>query len=226
MKKIEISVFNNTQHKEIKMIMKPKNIPGVPQQIKGSFHDTESKIEIKKTEDADFKFETLKERLMDINNWKAYCSESNTDFKLCDSLGHVVYRIPQIGDYIKIDIPGPGEKAGKSFDWVQIVIIDVEVKNRVMIQCRPSRCPQKESSRKIAHFYSSLATSTFIISREKNYLQVGIYGRNECPNLKSGLVDGFRNILVAIGGMLGFSKIQWKCLADGMVNFNKFNSID
>jgi len=35
--------------------MKPKNIPGVPQHFKGSFHDTESTVEIEKSEEIEAK---------------------------------------------------------------------------------------------------------------------------------------------------------------------------
>jgi hypothetical protein len=199
--------------------MKPKNIPGVPQQVKGSFHDTESIKKIDKTEDLDIKFNILKQRFFAINNWKKYCSESSADFRLCDSSGKTVERLPEIGDYIRIDIPGPGGREGRSFDWVQIIQIDLGIPNQVMIQCRPSKDPIKKHSRKIAHFYSNCATSTFFVSKGENTIKAGIYGRNESPNLKSGFFNAIRNWMIAIGGMLGFSKIQWKCLANGLVDF-------
>lgn len=199
--------------------MKVKKIPGVPQQVKGSFHDTESKRNIEDSSIIDLEFNILKQRFLAINNWRKYCRESSTDFKLCNSSGQIVNRLPEIGDFIRIDIPGPGGSAGKSYDWVQIVQIDADIEDRVMIQCRPSRCPLKKNSRKIAHFYSCGATSTFMVVKGKGFIQAGIYGRNEYPNLKSGFGDSLRNIMIAIGGMLGFSKIQWKCLADGLLNF-------
>lgn len=199
--------------------MKPKNIPGVPQHYKGSFHDTESSKEITDNKDVDIKFDRLKQRFLSINNWRKYCPESTTEFKLCDSSGEIVDRLPQISDYIRIDIPGPGGSEGRSYDWVQIIMIDMDVNNRVMIQCRPSKDPIKKNSRKIAHFYSNAATSTFVISKEKNSVKAGIYGRNEYPNLKSGFFNCIRNLMIAIGGMLGFSKIQWKCLTEGLTNF-------
>lgn len=199
--------------------MKPKNIPGVPQHFKGSFHDTESFVEVRNSKELDLKFDALKQRFFSINHWRKYCNESSADFTLCNSSGIIVERLPQIGDYIRIDIPGPGGKEGRSYDWVQIVLIDTNIPDRLMIQCRPSKNPVKENSRKIAHFYSNAATSTFVISKQGNILKAGIYGRNEYPNLKSGFLDCIRNIAIAVGGMLGFSKIQWKCLTDGLVDF-------
>ncbi|MFL9832627.1 hypothetical protein [Chryseobacterium terrae] len=199
--------------------MKPKKIPGVPQQIKGSFHDTESVKEIENPQALETKFDILKQRFFAINNWRKYCRETSADFKLCDSSGNIVERLPEIGDYIRIDIPGPGGSEGRSFDWVQIVQIDLGIPNQVMIQCRPSRDPVKKSSRKIAHFYSNSATSTFFVSKCGNAIKAGIYGRNESPNLKSGFFNVIRNYMIAIGGMLGFSKIQWKCLTKGLLDF-------
>lgn len=199
--------------------MKPKNIPGVPQHFKGSFHDTESTVEIEKNEEIEAKYNVLKQRFFAINNWRRYCPESTTDFKLYDASGEMVERLPKKGDYIRIDIPGPGGSEGRSFDWVQIIMIDADFSDRVMIQCRPSTDPKKKNSRKIAHFYSNAATSTFIVSKQNNILKAGIYGRNEYPNLKSGFFNSLRNLLIAIGGMVGFSKIQWKCLVNGLVKF-------
>lgn len=199
--------------------MRPKNIPGVPQHFKGSFHDTESFVEVRNSKELDLKYDALKQRFFSINDWRKYCNESSADFKLCNSSGTIVDRLPKIGDYIRIDIPGPGGKEGRSYDWVQIVMIDANIPDRIMIQCRPSKDPVKENSRKIAHFYSNAATSTFVISKQGNILKAGIYGRNEYPNLKSGFLNCIRNIAIAIGGMLGFSKIQWKCLTDGLIDF-------
>jgi len=199
--------------------MKPKNIPGVPQHFKGSFHDTESTVEIEKREEIEAKYNVLKQRLFSVNNWRRYCPESTTDFKLHDASGIIVERLPQIGDYIRIDIPGPGGSEGRSFDWVQIIMIDADFSDRVMIQCRPSTDPAKKNSHKIAHFYSHASTSTFIVSKQGNILKAGIYGRNEYPNLKSGFFNSLRNVFIAMGGMLGFSKIQWKCLVKGLVKF-------
>ncbi|MCX8523840.1 hypothetical protein OF897_07875 [Chryseobacterium formosus] len=199
--------------------MKPKNIPGVPKHVKGSFHDTESKKEVGNSSDLDLKFTILKKRFLSINQWRDYCKESATDFRLFDFAGKNVERLPQLGDYIRIDIPGPGGSEGRSFDWVQIISIDLANSDMIIIQCRPSKDPVKQNTKKIAHFYSSHATSTFIISKEKDGIKAGIYGRNEYPNLKAGFFNSIRNIMIAVGGMLGLSKVQWKCLAEGFVDF-------
>ncbi|WP_144282037.1 hypothetical protein [Chryseobacterium echinoideorum] len=199
--------------------MKPKNISGVPKHNKGSFHDTESVRYIEKQENLDFQFNILKQRLFEINSWRKCCPESKTDFKLFDSRGINIERVPEVGDYIRINIPGAGGIEGRYFDWVKIVMLDVASESKVLMQCRPSHNPETSESRKIAHFYSNAATSTFIVSKHKGFIKVGIYGRNELPNLNSGFFNSLRNLFVAFGGMLGFSKIQWKCLSKGLIDF-------
>ncbi len=204
--------------------MKPKEIFGVPVQKKGSYHDTESKKNYATPADVHAGFNKLKERFLLINKWKSYCGESFADFKLFDSEGKKIERYPLIGDYIRIDIPGPGNIEAKGFDWVEIVDLFEEQTHGVcldfmMMTCRPSKNPQDKNSEHILHFYSDQATSTFGIFKGTDFIQTGIYGRNETPNLDAEFIDKARNLLIAAGGMIGVSKIQWKTLADGFLDF-------
>lgn len=201
--------------------MKPKNIHGVPKQVKCGFHDSESILNLENNDEIEIQFHHLKERFFGIGEWHKYCPETTADFKLCNFNGNVVDRLPQLGDYIRIDIPGPGGTEGRSFDWTVIDKIDFESPDRLLIQCRPSPDPKKMNSKKIAHFYCDKATSTFVIERRENSLIAAVYGRNESPNLKSGFINSARNIMIAIGGMFGLSKIQWECLAEGMLRPEK-----
>lgn len=73
-----------------------------------------------------------------------------------------------------------------------------------------------------AHFYTGDASSTFIISRGKDFIKAGIYGRNETPNMDAQIADKARNLAIALGGMVGISKIQWKILTDGLVEFRSW----
>lgn len=74
------------------------------------------------------------------------------------------------GDYICIDIPGPGNIEAKGYDWVQ---------------CAPSIDPTQPGHTNIAHFYSEAATSTFMISGTEKCIYACIYGRNERPNFRN-----------------------------------------
>lgn len=202
--------------------MKPKYIKGVPQQKSGGFHDTESKKQFE-IEWVPFKFEILKKRFLSVHQWKSYCGEAFADFKLYDSTGNPTERDPQKGDFIRINIPGPGEKEAKGYDWVEIVDIcfyQDTISESIMITCRPSRNPIDTKSKHIAHFYSSKATSSFLIYKSPTHLKTAVYGRNESPNFNASFIDIIRNIIVAAGGMMGIAKIQWKQLTDGFLDFD------
>lgn len=202
--------------------MKPKPIKGVPQQKSGGFHDTES---YKHFEPAliPLKFEILKTRFCAVNQWKSYCGEAFAAFKLYNSNGNPIDRQPQKGDFIRINIPGPGEIEAKGYDWVEITDFcyyqDAHSES-ITMTCSPSTDPQLGKSSHIAHFYSSRATSTFMISRDPNQLKAAVYGRNETPNFNANWLDIIRNIIVATGGVLGIAKIQWKQLTDGLLDFD------
>jgi hypothetical protein len=202
--------------------MKAKEISGVPQQKKGGFHDTESEKIFDNSEIASQKFKILKQRFFFINRWKDYCGDQLADFKLHDAYGNFLEQAPQIGNFIRIDIPGPGNAEAKGYDWVQIISMFEEDEGqyaKVIITCRPSSIPGKREDWHIAHFYSVQASSTFIISKEENLIKVGVYGRNESPNFNTGFLDKIRNLFISLGGIAGFSKVQWKVLSDGLLDF-------
>ncbi|MDH6253832.1 hypothetical protein M2347_003559 [Chryseobacterium sp. H1D6B] len=203
--------------------MKAKQIPGVPEQKKGGFHDTESQKDFNDSAIVFQKFAVLKKRFLAVHHWKEYCGEGFADFKLHDSSGNYVERIPEPGDFIRIDIPGPGNFEARGFDWVEIVEINEEFSDteteRLAVTCRPSKIPGNHKNHHTAHFYSSEATSTFIISRTGTSIKAAIYGRNESPNFNASFLDEIRNVSVALGGMMGISKIQWKRLSDGFLEF-------
>jgi hypothetical protein len=202
--------------------MKAKSIQGVPTQYEGSFHDTESQKNIIVPEVLDSKFNVLKERFYSINNWKDYTGSGFADFDLFDSIGLYINTKPRVGDFVRIDIPGPGDVGSRGYDWVKIEGITVTINDeqeRHLITCRPSASPG-ENPKYIKHFYSDRATSTFLIEKGTDYIKVGIYGRNEMPNKKNtGLLGKIRNLLVSFGGFLKLTKIQWKALADGLLDF-------
>ncbi|WP_412850640.1 hypothetical protein ACL0VS_19120 [Chryseobacterium sp. PMSZPI] len=201
--------------------MKPKNIKGVPPQKSGGFHDTETRKPFEKAL-IPLKFEILQKRFLSINKWKSYCGVAFAAFKLYDSKGNSVEREPQKGDFIRINIPGPGETEAKGYDWVEITDLCYYHDNTsesIMMTCRPSRNPG-DKSRHIAHFYSFKATSTFMIYKSPTHLKAAVYGRNESPNFNAKFIDIIRNLIVAAGGIMGVAKIQWKQLTDGFLDFD------
>lgn len=204
--------------------MEAKKCPGIPSQIKSAFHDTESQKNFNVPELAAQKYIELKKRFLDVNHWKDYCGKGSTDFKLYNDLGEALERVPQVGDFVRVDIPRPGDRHAGGFDWVRIVDLSAqfvkgdEIESQLMI-CRPSRMPG-DTSGKISHFYSQEATSSFRIARGRDFIRVEIYGRNEIPNYsKTGFINKIRNLIITLGGFAKVTKIQWKCLADGMLDF-------
>ncbi|KAA2223280.1 hypothetical protein [Chryseobacterium sediminis] len=201
--------------------MSPKKFKGVPKQKFGGFHDTETR-KLFEPDVMSLKFETLKERFFSVNKWQSYSGETFAAFNLYDCSAQPVDREPQKGDFIRIDIPGPGEPEAKGYDWIEITDIcfyENSFAESITMTCRPSRNPENKKKRHIAHFYSSGASSTFMISKSPAHLKAAVYGRNERPNLNAKLLDAIRNLVIAAGGMMGAAKIQWKQLTDGFLDF-------
>lgn len=192
----------------------------IPKQIVGAKSDNLYSVICENNTAAKKKYVNACKKLLQINEWSN--SENNilqTEFCLCDSEGQEIARNPQIKDYIRINLVGPGSKSGDGYDWVQIeniVIKKVENENDdvefTSIKVRPAKYPIN-SSNAIAHFFNEEATSTFIVSRIKNEVVAEIHGRNEKPNKNTTkLADNVRNTLVAKMAAVKFSDIQWKNL--------------
>ncbi|MCY0969213.1 hypothetical protein [Chryseobacterium wangxinyae] len=205
-------------------MLKPKEIPNVPVQEKGSFHDTESVKFFDHQDLARTNYQILKDRFLSVNYWDYYSKSKGAEFKLHTKEGILKKRLPEIGDFIRIDIPGPGNFEARGYDWVEITdlyseeFINGETLESYVMVCRPSGVPGKDDTH-TAHFYGSDATSTFIISRGEDFIKFGVYGRNESPNLDANIADKARNLMIALGGMVGLSKIQWQILTDSLVDF-------
>lgn len=202
---------------QVKLI-KPKKVPGIPLQVKGNFHDTESIQKFENIHEAELKYNILKQRFFEINKWGNYSKENITVFTLCDSSGNIVQRLPLIGDYIKILLSEIKNPKTNDYQWVCIDMIDKTNPNRIMMQCRPSKLPGNEFAGKTVHFHSANTTSTFVISKGNDYVKMAIYGRNEKPNQNTDIISSVKNMFIALGRVVGSSKIQWKQLTNGMVS--------
>ncbi len=198
-----------------------KNQSGViPEHYTGKVIDTESFVEFNSTEEAKAFFRVVKQRLLNVNAWHELAGAATAEFQVVDRSAREVDRLVQKGDYFKIDVPGPGPVAGEGYDWVKVEEIN-EVSEQDMesvgIRVRPSPSPQN-TEEDIAHFYSEESTSNFTVTREGSRITAGIYDRNTKPNDEGGnLVDKARDLLVGLGAVNGFSKYQWKQLADGLL---------
>ncbi|RYF23649.1 MAG: hypothetical protein EOO42_06840 [Flavobacteriales bacterium] len=192
----------------------------VPLQQQGSELDIQAVSEFATEQEAIAFFELVKLRLQDVNNWDIVCGTAATTFKLTLPDGSPSFRLA-IGNLIKIDIPGPGTITGEGYDWVRVEEIaeskDAEDEQWFGFRVRP--CPNPANGdESVAHFFSEVATSTFIIRRQQHKVMAEMHGRNETPNASNDkIVDGIRNVIVGWTAKMGLSYPQWKLLVEGLV---------
>lgn len=201
----------------------PKNMTKrnpIPQQQSGASTDTVEKITLPTIEEAREHFELVKNRLLDITQWHELAGMASAKFLLTDQEGTPINRTARPGDYFQISIPGPGSEAGEGHDWAQIEAIEQEQEDGeewLAIRVRPAANPTNEKS-EAAHFFTSEASSTFMATRRGLTVSAEVHGRNEkSNNEETTLADTVRNTVMALGAMLGFSKLQWKSLVKGLL---------
>ena len=205
--------------------MKQKDYAGiVPAQFTGKEIEVEATRELEDETVARSFFEIAKRRLLDVNNWNKIAGAFTAQFQIIDEKGKEVSREVRKGDYLRINIPGPGSKEGDGYDWVcveEVKEIDKESVQSAGLRVRPNENPFGEKN-ETAHFYSNEASSSFIITREAAKIISWIIDRNLLPNTEStSLVDKVRDLAVGVSAIAGFSKIQWQGLADGLVESKK-----
>lgn len=165
-------------------------------------------------------YQIVMKRLTEVNRWGEMSSIPLSSFKLFDHNGRSCDRTVAEGDYIRIDIPGPGTRIGKGYDWVHVEAVFSEVdfdEDVFTLRVRPSSHPLDPDG-KTAHFLTSRATSTFQIRRIKNVVYAEEHARNESPNMETGNgLDNFRNALVGTAARIGLSYPQWKSLVKGLL---------
>jgi hypothetical protein len=192
----------------------------VPRQEEGVVINAENSVTFDNPEGAKKMFETAKQRLLDVNQWQALAGKLLADFQLTDASGREVNGPVQEGWYFRIDIPGPGSNAGEGYDWARVEAVrgyqEGEVES-LGIRVRPAPNPTGRGG-ETAHFYAETATSSFIVSREGNRVTAAIYDRNTQPNTDAQTAgDQMRNVLAGVAGMISFSKLQWRRLAEGLL---------
>lgn len=195
----------------------------IPAQHEGNQLDTAASTTLSSREEALKLFHVARKRLLSVNNWNTYAGVLSADFKLTDHLGKETDRLASSQDYFKINIPGPGSVTGEGYDWVNVEsvkdISDVNSDTEITsMTVRPAPNPLHHDTN-IAHFFDHEATSTFMIKREGLTVTASIHGRNEVPNTSVEIAaDRVRNSAVALGAVLGFSKMQWNALAKGLLD--------
>lgn len=197
----------------------------IPVPAGGINSDTCSYIYCSDEKHAAFLFEKASRRLLDVNTWGNFTSKLCAGFALTDSKGNLVEDEAKEGYRIRINIPGPGSKTGKGYDWASIEKIELSGNRSideeyVAMKVRPSSNPKRILGR-TAHFFKSHATSTFRVKRSGLQISCSVKGKNEKPNInQKTFLGSLRNFLVAILSIFGFSKLQWKCLTKGILSYS------
>ncbi|GAC1422929.1 MAG: hypothetical protein NVS1B13_04650 [Flavisolibacter sp.] len=195
----------------------------LPEKNTGIQKEFKATKQVATVSEAQVLFQEAGKRLLDVNNWNKVCGKASALFQLTDGQGIPIDGLPHIGNYLKIDIPGPGPNNGKGYDWVRIEAIDKDKLDQedsefLLMRVRPSARPGT-SNEETAHFFSDKATSNFVVRREKNRVTSAVIGRNEILNAhqNQGLWDKIRNLIVGLSASLGLSTPQWQNLANGFL---------
>lgn len=194
----------------------------IPKQLQGESSDIEEYVQTSTTRQAHSTFVDASARLLNINNWQELSGPTSATFHLTDHEGHEIDRPPRPGDFIRINIPGPGTATGEGYDWVRIESIDDKTdpagtRESLMIRVRPAPSPvNKEPD--VAHFFDNAATSTFMIERDDLRVTASVHGRNEMPNKDvERATDKLRNTVVANVATSGMAGYQWGLLTKGIL---------
>ncbi len=165
-------------------------------------------------------FSIIKSSFLRPGKWQSIAGKATAGFEIDSPVGKGGEL--KEGDFIKIDIPGPGSSTGEGYDWVRAEKV---LKNAIdaadesiVIQVRACTDPHTKGE-DVAHFFSNEATSSFILKREGQKIVASYHGRNERPNTATEkITDTVRNVVVAAGAMVGLSEVQWESLIKGFVS--------
>lgn len=193
----------------------------IPPKLEGKHNDLGFSMEMPNYRAARELFIMARERIVDVNGWSNRGGIPGTEFQLCDGMGNQLDRSARDGDFIRIDLPGPGPASGGGYDWVKVEDIGGEItgpfNERFAMRVRSCAMPGGASDVP-AHFFDEQATSTFMLEMKGRILTASYHGRNEIINTKKdNPLEKARNLLVGAGGLAGMSELQWQGLIKGFL---------
>lgn len=167
-------------------------------------------------EDARVEFHRSVEKLFDVDRWSDLPGISST-FELHDRRGdRKVGGQPEVGDKLKIILPGPLPE-----NWVDVIRVS-QKEDSAEFTVTPTNDPNAvgEERKEVKHFFTPDATSTFKVERTGDVIRAWEIGRNEGVNNKGELAGDRKviNTLIAAGGWAGFQKLQWQKLTAYLVH--------
>ena len=150
--------------------MKQKDQLGIiPGQFKGQALEVEASSVSDTETAAQSLYELAKKKLFSVNDWHKVVDGLTARFQIVDQDGNEVSRKVNKGDYLRINIPGPGNKEGDGYDWVvveELKEINKEDFQSAGFRVRPTENPFGKKN-ETAHFYSNETTSSFLLSPGK-----------------------------------------------------------
>ncbi len=192
----------------------------IPDQKEGKQVDLVEKKDFPDRESGEKGFRASSERLLHPQGWQELYGKAGAAFAVIDADLKQVDRPLKEGDFVRIDIPGPGSGAGDGYDWVRVAMIESEEDTallKVGIKLEPWSNPES-SDNTTAHFFEAGSSSTLEIILDGNTLEAHYHGRNEVINNEtSKLGDNLRNTMVGAGAKAGLSELQWTELLKGLI---------
>jgi hypothetical protein len=196
----------------------------VPEQKTGQSSFTHTDITCRNLDQVNERYRVAAERLHNVNWWHEYAGKPTATFHLFDESGNSVNRLVQQGDYLRINIPGPGNPDTNGADWVQVIEVgerSAGERQLAFITVKAAPDPLVRSNQ-ATHFFDQPATSTFVVYRKQFTIMAAVFGRNEHSNFRSrNVFTLIRNWFVYIGAQLGLANLQWKALTHGLLNIKQ-----
>jgi len=191
--------------------------PLIPDQIKGKENNIETVKNAESRAEAIAIFKRAYARINDPLHWHVLSRVAVARFLPPSNPN--LNRPPLIreGNYLRIEIPGPGPKPGDGYDWVKVDKVIHEGSSDATdeifgMTLRACSNPEKNTAT-TAHFFQSQATSTFVIRRTGNTVIASYHGRNEIPNIHTdSSLGNIRNAFVALGAAAGLSETIWSII--------------
>jgi hypothetical protein len=158
-------------------------------------------------------FARSKEKVFDVNHWSGL-SRITADFFLYDQARNPKPTgRPAVGDFIKVQLPGPTPE-----NWVSVIqVLDEE--KQAGFTARPCADPREQKGQ-TEHFFTDASTSTFRVNVVGTTVFACQIGENESIN-NQNTEAGDRaviNTVIAGAGWVFYQRIQWKTLTDYLVN--------
>jgi hypothetical protein len=198
----------------------------VPEHYTGKQNDLRYEKKFENISQAAAVFERTCSRLLKPAQWSQLIGSGSPDFQVVDAEGVCVSRIVQEGDFLRIDLPGPGPQSGDGYDWVRIDAIERKGNDtgaQSLFAMRVSACGNptensKKGSEDAAHFFKTGASSTFELVRDGGMITMAYHGRNEVPNTATdSILDNVRNAVAGTLAIVGISELQWSALLKSLV---------